>query len=101
LDAGEAADQIAHIDRLVEFHGIDRHGDHRPSGVFQGDDAAGHVHLGHDPTPENLAAGIGVGRHRQNADGRLPVPGEDIPVVSFEVGHHDSPEGDRTRFDIE
>ena len=38
---------------------------------FRGEDAAGDVHLAEHPAAEDIAVLIGVGRHRQRADGKL------------------------------
>ncbi len=69
--AAVAAEQVAHVHGVVELEGVHRHGDHPAAGAAAGEDAAGQVHLRHDPAAEDVAGGIGVGRHGQHADGRL------------------------------
>lgn len=65
---GVAAEHVADIYGQVEGHGVDRHRRHPAARPLRGEDAAGDVHLGQQPAAEDVAAGVGVRRHRQRAD---------------------------------
>ena len=62
-----AGDDIADRNGAVEDDFIGRHGGGTAAGGFVGKDAAGNIHLRHQPASENIAVGIGIGRHGHRA----------------------------------
>ena len=62
-----AGDDIADRNGAVEDDFIGRYGGGTAAGGFVGKDAAGNIHLRHQPAAENIAVGIGIGRHGHRA----------------------------------
>ena len=62
-----AGDDIADGNGAVEDDFIGRYGGCTAAGGFVGKDAAGNIHLRHQPAAENIAVGIGIGRHGHRA----------------------------------
>ena len=68
-------DLVADRYRFVEHDPVHRHG-HRPAlGAARGDQAGGRIHQAHQPAAEDVAIGVGVGRHRGDADGGIAALG--------------------------
>ena len=65
-----AAHLVADEHRLVEDHGVDRHGGAPPSRALRRQTASGEIHLGEQPSAEDVAVWVGVGRHRDDAHQR-------------------------------
>ena len=65
-----SGDKVADIDGLVEGHAFHRHGGDARSGPFGRHHAAGQVHLGQPPAAEDVAIGVGIGRHGDGAQGQ-------------------------------
>ena len=66
LDGGIDRDDIGQQDRRDEFHGVDRNGRHRALRDAAGDDPTGNIHLRQNPSAEDVAIGIDIGRARNN-----------------------------------
>jgi len=69
-EGGVAAHLIADEHRLVEHHGVDRHGRVSPSPALRRQTASGEIHLGEQPSAEDVAVWVGVGWHRDDAHQR-------------------------------
>ncbi len=68
LDRRVNAEHIADLDRTDEGHGVDGDCDDASLGPFDGCDAAGLVHLAQHPAAKDVAIGVGVLRHGDEAD---------------------------------
>ena len=60
LDVGVDAEDVAHIDRPDEFHGLYGNSGNASLSALPSTDAGGNIHLGQHPPPENIAARIGI-----------------------------------------
>ena len=67
FDIAIDTDNIANIHRTQESHGIHGHRGDTPFGNLTGQNTAGDIHLRHQPTAENIPAGVGVGGHRKRS----------------------------------
>src|SRR5262245_21870835 len=73
LDVDVERDHVADLHRLLEDEFLDRHRGDAAAGDAVCDGAAGDVDHRHDPTAEDVAVLVGVGRHRHDAQlGDLP-----------------------------
>jgi len=57
-EGGVAAHLIADEHRLVEHHGVDRHGRASPSPALRRQTASGEIHLGEQPPPKMSPFGL-------------------------------------------
>ena len=73
---GIEAQQVADRDRLLEDELVDRDGGDAALGDARRKHGAGQVDLGHDPAAEDVAVGVGVGRHRHHPQHQLAVGGQ-------------------------
>jgi len=73
LDAGVDAQHVANLDRSDKGHGLDGDGHDASLRALHGGDAAGLVHLAQHPAAENVAIGVGVGGHGDEANGKIAM----------------------------
>src|SRR6185437_16693428 len=80
-------EHIADAHRADELHRLDRDGDDAAAGALDAGDAAGLVHARHHPAAEDVAIGVGVGRHRADAHGELAARAQVVAHVGFPALH--------------
>src|ERR1700722_3401534 len=73
LDRTVTGDLVADADRAVKRHGGDGDRHDAAAGAAHRDRRAGEIHLAQEPTAENIAVRIGVGRHGDGADRRIGI----------------------------
>jgi hypothetical protein len=72
-DPAITADYIADMYRLYKDYGFGGDGDDAATGNLPGENAAGDIHLRHDPTAENVAVRVGIGGHGQGPENKLAL----------------------------
>src|SRR5258708_29481651 len=72
-ERGVAVDDVADADRMEKRHAVYGDGGHATAREVAGVDGGAEIHLRHEPAAEDIAAGVGVGRHRNGADDKLAI----------------------------
>ena len=77
-DSAITADYIADVHRFYEDDGFGGDGNDAATSNLPGEDAAGDIHLRHDPAAENVAVRVGVGGHGQSSENKLALRGRGV-----------------------
>ena len=80
LDPRVDAEHVADLDGADERHAVDRHRDDAAPRPVHAGDAARDVHLRHDPAAEDVAVGVGVGRHGDGPHRQVALRQIDLPA---------------------
>ena len=68
---GVDRNEIADIDGFAKVHRLDRNGHGAGFRDLGSEHAAADIHLAQQPAAEDVAIGVGIGRHRQGADAEI------------------------------